>query len=249
LQAYVSVKPKSWKGVQVDFGKFYTSAGAEVTETNGNWNYSRSILFSLGPYYHTGLRTTIPIGKTFTGGVQVVEGWNGYDGKNHGVTLGLTGSWVPNSKVTWSNNYYVGPADYFGIKTQRNFFDSVLLVNPNSKTSFYVNGDIGHDTLSHSLGKAAYYALAGAARYQIHPHFAGAVRVEAYNDADGFWTGSKQVIKEFTLTGEYKHSDYFLTRVEFRRDMTDQPFFPKGPFSLPIETQSTFLVGVVIFLR
>ena len=34
-QAYVSFKPKSWKGVQIDAGEFVTSAGAEVIETNG----------------------------------------------------------------------------------------------------------------------------------------------------------------------------------------------------------------------
>ena len=45
-QAYVSFKPKSWNGVQIDAGEFVTSAGAEVIETNGNWNYSRSLLFA-----------------------------------------------------------------------------------------------------------------------------------------------------------------------------------------------------------
>src|SRR5438445_9873739 len=40
-QAFVSLKPKNAKGFQVDFGKFVTNAGAEVIETNANWNYSR----------------------------------------------------------------------------------------------------------------------------------------------------------------------------------------------------------------
>src|ERR1035438_2973995 len=45
-QAYVDFKPKSWKGVEVDVGEFVTSAGAEVIDVNGNWNYSRSLLFA-----------------------------------------------------------------------------------------------------------------------------------------------------------------------------------------------------------
>src|SRR4051812_33566188 len=45
-QAYVSFKPKSFHGLEIDAGEFVTSAGAEVIETNGNWNYSRSLLFS-----------------------------------------------------------------------------------------------------------------------------------------------------------------------------------------------------------
>ena len=50
LQAYVSVKPASWKGVQFDFGKFVTAAGAEVTETHLNWNYSRGFLYANGRF-------------------------------------------------------------------------------------------------------------------------------------------------------------------------------------------------------
>ena len=71
-QVFVSVKPKQAKGFQADFGKFVTSAGAEVIETNSNWNYSRSLLFSWAiPYYHFGLRTSMPVHKHFTAGSAV----------------------------------------------------------------------------------------------------------------------------------------------------------------------------------
>lgn len=248
LQAYVSLKPKDWKGFQADFGKFYTSAGAEVTETNQNWNYSRSILFALAPYYHTGLRTSMPITKTYTAGVQVVEGWNGYDGKNHGVTLGLTSAWNPNAKVGLANNYYVGPEDYFGLKTTRNFFDTVVTLNPNAATNIYVNFDIGHDRLPGKLGKANYYGGAVAARYGFAKKFAISPRIEIYRDSDGFWTGTSQNIKEFTFTGEYKHNDYFLTRLEVRHDWSDHPLFFDGPKNLLAGNQTTFLVGMVIYV-
>ena len=89
LQAYVSLKPTNWHGVQVDFGKFVTSAGAEVTETHLNWNYSRSLLFANGPYYHFGLRTTAPLSKNFTAGVQLVNGWNNVEDNNAAKTVGL----------------------------------------------------------------------------------------------------------------------------------------------------------------
>ena len=72
LNAYVSLKPASWKGVQFDFGKFVTSAGAEVTESHMNWNYSRSLLFAFGPYYHTGLRASVPVGERWTAGAALV---------------------------------------------------------------------------------------------------------------------------------------------------------------------------------
>ena len=41
-------------GFQFDFGKFYTSAGAELTENNLTWTYGRGYLYTNGPYYHSG---------------------------------------------------------------------------------------------------------------------------------------------------------------------------------------------------
>jgi hypothetical protein len=73
-QAIFSCKPLAGS-FRLDFGKFYTSAGAEGPETYNNFNYSRSLLFTLGePYYHFGLRVTVPLTKFFTAGVQRVNG-------------------------------------------------------------------------------------------------------------------------------------------------------------------------------
>ena len=54
-QAFLSLKPPKAKGFEMDFGKFVTSAGAEVIEAKDNWNYSRSLLFVKAiPYWHFG---------------------------------------------------------------------------------------------------------------------------------------------------------------------------------------------------
>src|SRR5208282_4246380 len=104
-QAYVSLKPAALKGFEIDLGQFVTSAGAEVIETNSNWNYSRSLLFAWAiPYYHFGIRTSLPIGKHFTGGVQLINGWNNTEDSNSGKTLGLTES-ITYTKFAWTNTY------------------------------------------------------------------------------------------------------------------------------------------------
>ena len=60
-QAFISVKPKSWKGLEVDLGKFVTTAGAEVVESKDNWNYSRALLYALAiPYYPYSQNTLTP---------------------------------------------------------------------------------------------------------------------------------------------------------------------------------------------
>ena len=108
-QAYISYKPAQAKGLQIDFGKHVTMAGAEVIETHSNWNYSRSLLFAWAiPYYHMGLRASMPAGKHFTAGFHLVNGWNNVEDNNSGKTIGFSGA-VTAGPVTWSNNYYAGP--------------------------------------------------------------------------------------------------------------------------------------------
>ena len=86
-QVYLEFRPSHMHGIQLDVGKFVTSAGAEVIETNANWNYSRSLLFAWAiPYYHLGVRATIPVTKTFSTGVQLVNGWNNVKDNNDGKT-------------------------------------------------------------------------------------------------------------------------------------------------------------------
>ena len=243
-QAYVSLKPKSWHGVEIDAGEFVTSAGAEVIETNQNWNYSRSLLFAWAiPYYHFGVRASIPIGK-FTGGVQVVQGWNNVYDNNSGKTVGLNGAYAW-KKVTWSHNYYVGPEKTKTNIGLRQLYDTTVLVNPTDKFSYYVNFDYGRDK-NIGQGAAQWTGLAGAARYALTSKFALAGRLEFFDDIDGFSTGTAQNVKEATFTGEYKMSSWLMTRLEFRDDWSDQPFFQKNGGTA--KSQPTVLLGLVAFL-
>ena len=51
---------------------------------------------------------------------------------------------------------------------------------------------------------------------------------EYFKDAQGFSTGAKQNLGEFTATAEYKLSDMLITRFEARHDISSIPFFNKG---------------------
>jgi hypothetical protein len=244
-QAYVSFKPKAFHGVQVDAGEFVTSAGAEVIETNANFNYTRSLLFALAiPYYHFGFRTTIPIGPHFTGGFQVVQGWNNIYDNNSGKTFGFTGAYAW-KKVTWSNVYYVGPEKTGTTKGLRNLYDTTVAVNQNDHLSYYVNFDYGRDK-NISSGAAQWTGLAGAARYGFKKNYAIAGRLEFLDDVDGFATGTNQVVKEFTITGEYKPTSWLLTRLEFRHDWSDQPYFQEHDRFRTYQPELLF--GMVIYL-
>lgn len=256
-QAYVSWKPTKGKGFEADFGEFVTSAGAEVIETKDNWNYSRSLLFALAiPYYHVGLRTSMPLTKSFTGGVQIVNGWNNFSDNNSGKTIGLTGVYTK-PKFTVNTNYYVGPENSHTNKGYRNLLDATLLLTPTPKVSAYINYDYGQNRNAGPIDVEAvnpryqttdlshWQGIAAALHYQATSKIAFTPRFEYFKDESGFSTGLIQNLNEVTFTGEYKMPEGLLARLEYRRDSSDQPYFVKG--GRLVQAQSTFEVGVVAF--
>ena len=261
-QAYVSLKPAALKGFEIDLGQFVTSAGAEVIETNSNWNYSRSLLFAWAiPYYHFGIRTSFPIGKHFTGGVQLVNGWNDTEDNNSGKTVGLTDS-ITYTKFSWSNTYYGGPENAGTNTGWRHLYDTVLLLTPNSKFNAYLNFDYGQNTspLAVDTGTgttaasatdptftAKWYGVAGALHFQTTSKWSFTPRLEWFKDRDGFSTGKAQDLKEFTLTGEYKMTQGFLARAEYRYDWSNQLFFDRGINPAAVKDQNVLAIGFVGF--
>jgi len=241
-QMYVILKPAHMHGAEIDFGEFVTSAGAEVIESYSNWNYSRSLLFTWAiPYYHFGLRTTVPVTKSLTLGVQVVNAWNNLWGNNTMKNLGFTAAYTK-TKYSWSSNYYFGPNHPGTTVGKRNLFDTTLTLTPTSKASFYVNYDYARDNAIGG-GHASWYGIAGAARYQLTKKFAVAGRTEWFDDANGLATGTAQKLKEGTLTGEYKYNDHLIARLEFRRDASDMPFFDRGAQPASAKAMSTAMLG------
>jgi len=245
-QLYVSLKPKAFHGVEIDVGEFVTSAGAEVIETNQNYNYSRSLLFTWAiPYTHTGVRAQYALGSHFTGSVQVVNGWNNVEPINRGKTLGFSAAYAW-KKVTWNHTYYLGPEHVDTTKGWRGLYDTNVAVNQTDNLTWYLNFDYVHDK-NIGAGASTTAGVAGAARYAIGKKYAAAARLEYFSDVNGFATGTAQAVKEFTLTGERKFTDWLMARGEFRTDWSNQPFFEKsnqGPVS---KTEPTLLLGLVAY--
>jgi Putative beta-barrel porin-2, OmpL-like. bbp2 len=243
-QMYLIAKPNHTHGTEIDFGQFVTSAGAEVIESSSNWNYTRSLLFAWAiPYYHFGLKTTTPVTKELTVGVQVVNAWNTVWGNHNFQNVGLTLAYTK-PKYTYSLNYYEGKSDIGTNVGTRNLLDTTLLLTPNSKLSFYINGDWGRDNI-YGGGYNQWYGLAGAGRYQLTKMFAVAARTEFFNDPRGFETGTAQVIKEGTITGEGKINDHLVARLEYRHDASNHAFFEEGNDHSLHTGMNTLTIGVV----
>jgi len=227
-----------------------TSAGQEVIETMNNWSYSHGILFGYAiPYYHFGVRTLMPVTKSWTAGVQLVNGWNNVVDNNGGVTVGLTSSLVK-PKYTWNLNYYTGPENAGTQKGYRNLIDTTLLLTPTPKFSMYVNYDYGQNHASSTTPlfqhSPHWQGIATSARGQVTSNAALVARYEHFYDNQGFATGQTQELNEFTATYEYKWAAGLLMRSEYRRDWSDQAFFQKGDTNT-VKAQSTLSMGLIAF--
>ncbi len=249
-QAFLSLKPPKAKGFELDFGKFVTSAGAEVIEAKDNWNYSRSLLFvNAIPYWHFGARTSMPVSKTDTIGFQLVNGWNNVSKNNGGVTGAFTNA-LTTPKYTWSLNYYVGPENNNTVSGLRNLIDTTLLLTPPGKFNAYINYDYGSNQDSVvAQGDNKLNTWQGAA-FAFHEQATGksavSGRYEYFSDADGFQTGTKQDIQEFTATYEYKWVEGLLTRVEYRGDFSNADTFHKDATDM-VKQQQTLTVAFIAF--
>ena len=104
----------------------------------------------------------------------------------------------------------------------------------------YVTNEVNREDPSLSLKGLGTYG-----RYQLTNAVAFAVRYERLDD-EGLFGGIDQVLHEATATGECKLADGFLVRAEYRRDWSNERFFP-GRFgaSDPRTHQNTFLIGGV----
>jgi hypothetical protein len=260
-EGYMSYMAPVGKGLQIDVGKFVTSAGAEVIETNQNWNYSRSLLFYYAiPYYHMGARAKYTFNDKWSVTGFAMNGWNNVVATNTGKTGGLSIGWNPNKKLSITETYLAGPLDRFGTGDNgpwNHLSDTVVTYNPNAKLSLMANIDYDFDTGALGKGKSGDYAgIAAYAKYALTPAVAVAGRYEYFNDHDGFATGipnyittaKGQHLNEFTGTIERKIAGHLLSRLEVRHDESNQRFFQRGSLSA-VKGQTTVDAGLVFVLE
>ena len=270
FQAYGTYIVPLGSGVTVDFGKWASSHGIEGTYSKDQINYSRSFLFSVMPFYHTGFRLTynvtpkVAVSYWLVNGLQQAEDFNGFKSQNFQAVV------KPTSSLTWVSNYYFGregrdvvPVLNPGFPTlptqpglpvanvvpapdgRLHIVDNYLAWNPTSKLTLAGEADY---VISRSFKQSApAYVVGGAgyARYQISPKAALAARAEYLSDRGGFFSGVTQALKETTLTTEYKLAEGFLMRGEWRRDFSNQPFFLTDLVNVLKKEQNTATLGLI----
>src|SRR5579883_591081 len=254
-EAYFSYLAPVGKGLQVDFGKFVTPMGAEVIESKDNWNYSRGLLFGYAiPFYHFGLRAKYTFNDKYNLTGFLVNGWNDIIDNNSGKTYGMSFGWNPTKKWGLTETGFWGPEQKNTNKTTRQTYDTVLTYNATSKLSLMANYDYGRGdrpvdpTTGLPIMTAPFVwwsGIAGYVKYAWNDKYSFATRYEYYDDHTGFTTGTIQHFNEFTTTFQRMVTSNLITRLEFRRDMSNEPAFLKNTNGL-VKDQNTLAAGMIL---
>jgi hypothetical protein len=271
FQAYGTYVFPIGSGLTVDFGKFASSLGIEGNYTKDQMNYSRSFWFDFLPFYHMGIRANykfndkLAFNYWIVNGTQQTEPFNGFKDQFFGITV------TPNKNIAWNINYYLGqehpdvmffpnggappnlPAEQ-GVPFEPivnppagklHIFDTYVTWQATPALTLALEADDEIERLftysapSHTDGGAGYL------RYQLAPKVALAGRAEYLSDRGGLFTGVTQALKETTFTTEYKFSDGFLARGEWRRDFSNRPYFLTDILGILKKEQDTATLGLV----
>jgi hypothetical protein len=243
-QAYAEVKPHP--NVSIDAGKFVTSASAEVIESNKNWLYSRSLLFTGVPLLHTGLRINAALLGTIAApelvlSLQLVNGWNNDPDINSDKTFGLNLTYTPlNQGLTASLTTYIGKElagatvvpDTVATKT-----DTTVLIDA-VVTKDIGNVSVGGNLDYYKIGTPYWFGIAGMGRYTINDSFNVAARAEyVYSKNAGYGGGllptDATSLYEITGQGAWTVGKHYELRAEVRADMSNKDVFLKGTAVAP----------------
>src|SRR5580704_1031265 len=132
-------------------------------------------------------------------------------------------------------------------------FDSYVNWQAKPKLTFALEGDYvierewqnTNAALGQSSSPSHVIGGAGYAKYQFSPKFAVAARAEYLSDRGGLFSGITQALKETTVSFDYRLTDGFLMRYEWRRDFSNQPSFFTDKTGVLSKEQQTLGVGIV----
>jgi hypothetical protein len=227
--------------IAIDAGRFVTSASAEVIESNKNWLYSRSLLFTGVPLLHTGLRINVtPIGTIAAPellvSLQIVNGWNNDPDINSDKTFGANVTYTPaNMGLTAAATSYIGK-EASGADTTM-LFDGVFL-----KDIGPVSVGANFDYLK--TGSAWWTGFAGMGRFTINDYVNVAARFEYLYSKNQGYGGSgdsgllhttdgsnSAALYEITGQGAFTMSKHYELRMEIRADLSNKEVFIKDATS------------------
>ena len=243
--ASVSYLAPIGNGLQVDAGIMPTLLGAEVEQTNANWNITRGAVWGLQPVTNVGIVASTSLGNNLSAAFGFL---------NDPITGGRTDN--DSNKGFTSQVSYAGES--FGLNVAFNYgddsgfgnnsvslLDVVFTCDPSENLSAWVNFDyVSPDT----AGDPSTVGIAVAARLAMSDSTGIAGRYE-YVDYDGMWAGGDNTLNTITATVDHALTDNLTAKLEFRYDTSDvNQYVPRGVPPAITFTEDSQTLGVAQLL-
>lgn len=261
FQAYGTYVVPIGSGLTVDFGKWASALGPEGNYTKDQINYSRSYFFNALPFYHMGIRATYPVNDRLSLGYWLVNGGNQTEDFNEFKSQLAQLQVKPAKTLTWTLQYYNGREQREAMATLNPGLSTIRLgPAPNGRLhvintyAFWnpvkqltLGGEFNY-ILSRTQSTSAPQRITGGAaylRYQVTPRiYIGQRSVRLY-DTGGLFTGVSQILTDTTSTLGFRVADGLESRLEFRRDSSNIPFFLHRTPNHLARSQTTFTLGLL----
>ena len=248
FQAYGTYVVPLGKGLTVDFGKWASALGFENNYTKDQINYSRSYLFAFLPAYHTGLRTSynasgkVGFGYWLVNGANQTEDFNG--SKSHVAQLILN----PAKTLSWTVQYYTGRERGGQVprgNDRLHIVDTYGTWSPASKLVLGAEMDYVINRVEKVAPPRRVVGGAAYLKYALTPRFYFGQRYVRLNDRAGLFSGAVRNLNDVTSTFAFRPVEGFETRLEFRRDFSNTPFFPASQPGHLKKEQNTITLGLL----
>lgn len=242
-------------------GQFGTHIGYEVIDAPVNFNYSLSNLFGMGPFYHTGLKTTYAFSDRASLMVGIVNAVDGFGDNNRkkGVIAQLYVSPATNWDV-YLNAIDTNDEDPDAAgnvpKAHYRMLDLATTYQLSEKFLLGVNAAVGSQQFGGSSNSQTWGGIAGYANLALSDYFGLGARYEFFDNSNGAralldFNGQGTSVNSFTLTGNINLADgHVILKPEFRIDSyaarsNGEQQFEDSNGNFTEKSQSTLGIGFI----
>jgi hypothetical protein len=230
-----SVGIKLYKDIWLDAGVFGSPYTNESAISKDHLMYTRSFAPEYVPYYLSGAKLALPIGKKIMAYLYLLNGWQVIKDNNDQKSIGTQLEIRPNDQLLINWNTYVGSeqSDLTPDFRTRYFSDIYLIYNPSAKFSATACVYYGMQDRVNDLGgqySSEWFTTNVIGKYNFTDKFGISGRLEYFNDpesvqitpitdAEGFSSYSA------SLCLNYKVAPNALLRLESRTFFSDKKVY------------------------
>lgn len=220
------------RGLLVQAGLFLSPIGPEGIAVRDNWNWSRSTLFFALPYYHTGVRASLPLTERWVVTLAGYNGWNSVVDNNPEKSLSVQATYAVPEMLAVSLLYFGGVERNVGAlegRAFRHLLDAHVTWLATPFLSLLLHGNGGFEP--NALGVSGWLGAALAARFTVRTWLFVALRGDVLHERRGVAQPiffGVDLVGSATGTVEVRPHPRVSFRLEYRRDQASAPLYFRG---------------------